>query len=532
MRRSRIIFVSIVLAGIIAILSIGGMLYVSRTRANGEEQARLSLFARRGLVRAQITFNDIRTVLFALDTMSVKPCSTEHVAIMRRLTANTRTVDEIGYFEEGLLKCTSWGVVDERIEQTPADFATEDGIQVTTRMIPLVTKGNPVMALQYKSYNVLTVPDRLADVIVEEGIQLVIASKTGIILSTLNSPDLRLATKIIAAPQNVADEDVLFNVERAGDFIAVAFEPKRYLFQKLHEEDMLFLPIGILMATFMTGLVTWLARRRLSPLGELKVAVKKHELIVHYQPIIELASGRCVGAEALLRWQRPDGEVLRPELFVPLAEENGLIGVITDQVIAFVIEDLQALLVNDRSLHVAINLSTEDIKTGRGLDAIQAALVNTGIENRQIWLEATERGFLNVTSACLTLGRAREFGHAVAIDDFGTGYSSLSSLQKLPLDAVKIDKSFVDTIGTDSASSSVTSHIIAMAKTLHLNIFAEGVETEKQADYLRHHKVHYGQGWLFSMAMPVDEFISYYQKNRERYPVATDSSDSAAQPVS
>lgn len=530
MSRSRIVVVSVMLAVVAAIASIGSMLYLSNVRANAEEQARLSVFAQRGLMRAQTTFNDIRSVLFTLESLNVKPCSVEHIAIMRHLTANTRAVDEIGYFEEGLLKCTSWGVNDERIQETPADFVSTDGIKVTTRVIPLVSKGNPVMASQYKSYNVLTVPERFSDVIVEENVQLAVAFSNGIIFSTLNAPDLQLASRIIAAPQQVDDGKVLFTVERSPSFIVVALEPKRFLFQKLHEEDMLFLPIGLLMAALMVAVVVRLTRHRLSPLGELIVAVKKHELIVHYQPIIELVSGRCVGAEALVRWQRPDGEILRPELFVPLAEENGLIGRITDQVIGMVVRDLQAVLVNDRSLHVAINLSTEDIKTGRGLDAIQAALAGSDIENRQIWLEATERGFLNVTSACLTLGHARELGHAVAIDDFGTGYSSLSSLQKLPLDAVKIDKSFIDTIGTDSASSSVTPHIIAMAKTLHLNIFAEGVETEGQATYLRQHKVEYGQGWLFSMAMPVEEFISYYQKNREQHPVEAAAIGEQAQP--
>jgi|SRR5450830_27619 len=531
MGRSRIIFVSIVFAGIAVLASVSSMLYLSHMRASDEEQARLTLFAQRGLMRAQTTFNDIRSILFTLDTLSIQPCSIEHIAVMRRLTANTRAVDEIGYFEDGLLKCTSWGVTEDGIHETPPDFISQEGIKVTTRVMPLISKGNPMVASQYKSYNVLTVPERFSDVIVEENVQLVVAFNNGIIFSTLNAPDLQLAEKIIAAPRQI-DDKLLFTVERSGSFIVVALEPKRFLFQKLHEEDMLFLPIGILIATLLVVVVIRLARHRLSPLGELIVAVKKHELIVYYQPIIELLSGRCVGAEALVRWQRPDGEIVRPDLFVPLAEENGLIGKITDQVIRMVVRDLQSVLVNDRSLHVAINLSTEDIKTGKGLDVIQAALTGSGIENRQIWLEATERGFLNVTSACLTLGHARELGHAVAIDDFGTGYSSLSSLQKLPLDAVKIDKGFVDTIGTDSASSSVTSHIIAMAKTLHLNIFAEGVETEEQASYLRRHKVEYGQGWLFSMAMPVEEYISYYQKNREQHPVEATTVGEQAQPSS
>jgi len=270
----------------------------------------------------------------------------------------------------------------------------------------------------------------------------------------------------------------------------------------------------VVLSVLMVGLVMWSLRRRLSPLGELEIAVKKREFIVHYQPIIELAGGNCVGAEALVRWLRPDGSLVQPDLFIPLAEDSGLIMAITDQVIDKVIEDLGELLINDRSVHIAINLGADDIRTGRVIDVLQQALARSGVEAQQIWLEATERGFINVLPARLMLGNARALGHAVVIDDFGTGYSSLSHLQSLPLDALKIDKSFIDTIGTDSAISSVTPHIIGMARTLYLKIVAEGVETEAQADYLRRQKVDYAQGWLYAMPMPAAAFIAYHRQNR------------------
>ncbi|WP_363612304.1 EAL domain-containing protein [Mesorhizobium sp.] len=263
------------------------------------------------------------------------------------------------------------------------------------------------------------------------------------------------------------------------------------------------------MAAFIIGVVVWLSRRRLSPSGELQIAVRKHEFIVHYQPIVELRTGNCIGAEALVRWKRPNGSLVRPDLFIPLAEESGLITAITDQVIAMVVFDLNRLLVADRSLHIAINLSATDVGTARVLPIIEKALQHTGIQPQQIWLEATERGFVDINSARSTLIRAREMGHAVAIDDFGTGYSSLSYLEGLPLDALKIDKSFIDTISTNSATSSVTPHIIDMAKTLKLKIVAEGVETQAQADYLAARDVDYGQGWLFAKPMPASEFIAY-----------------------
>lgn len=174
--------------------------------------------------------------------------------------------------------------------------------------------------------------------------------------------------------------------------------------------------------------------------------------------------------------------------------------------------DLNSLLVADRSLHIAINLSAADVGTERVLPVIARALQHTGIQPRQIWLEATERGFVDIEAARSTLTRARELGHAVAIDDFGTGYSSLFYLEGLPLDALKIDKSFINTISTNSATSSVTPHIIEMAKTLKLKIVAEGVEMQAQADYLLERDVDYGQGWLFARPMPAADFIAYCRR--------------------
>ena len=282
----------------------------------------------------------------------------------------------------------------------------------------------------------------------------------------------------------------------------------------LRREQLLLLPLGLLMAAFIVGIVVWLSRRRLSLMGELKIAIERREFFVHYQPIIALDTGVCVGAEALIRWRRPDGSIIRPDLFIPVAEESDLILPITDQVIACVIADMRAALVADRELHIAINLCASDIETGRVLDVLERALDGTGIEAQQIWLEATERGFINVEAARATIDKARARGHAVAIDDFGTGYSSLSSLQNLPLDALKIDKSFVDTIGTDAATSSVTPHIIAMARTLNMLIVAEGIETQQQADYLLERKVEFGQGWLFAKALPAAEFLTFYRARR------------------
>ncbi len=210
----------------------------------------------------------------------------------------------------------------------------------------------------------------------------------------------------------------LYAVAKGDGWMAIAIEPREGMLENLRREQLLLLPIGGFISIFIVGVVVWMSRRRLSPLGELQMAVDNREFIVHYQPIIELKTGRCVGSEALVRWRRPDGSLVRPDHFIPLAEESGLITEITDQVVEAVVSDLKDHLVTDRSLHVAINLSAADIKTGRALPLIGAALQGTGIEREQIWMEATERGFMDIDSAKSTITLARQLGHKVAIDDF------------------------------------------------------------------------------------------------------------------
>jgi sensor c-di-GMP phosphodiesterase-like protein len=224
-----------------------------------------------------------------------------------------------------------------------------------------------------------------------------------------------------------------------------------------------------------------------------------------------------VGAEALVRWSRADGTQVRPDLFIPVAEETGLIEALTDHVMDLVISDMRELLIHDRSAHIAINLSAGDVSSGRALKVLSGKLVGSGIHPQQIWLEATERGFLDIQGARTSLAAARRAGHCVAIDDFGVGYSSLQYLQQLPLDALKIDKSFIDSIGTHSVTSPVTSHIIDMAKTLGLFTVAEGIETSAQLAYLQSRQVEFGQGWLFSRPLPAPEFVAFHEQRRMQY---------------
>ena len=520
-------------AGAVVLLSFWGSLHFSGLRAREAEQLRLQRVADIAMTRASRSFDEAGTALDSVANLQMRPCSAEHIALMRESTLASRGVVEIDYFEDGKLKCSSWGLPEKGrdIALGKAEFTTRDGVGVHMRAPPAAGQGagKPMLGLFKGRHRVLVDPAHLADIIADPDVQVAVATSAGALLGGQNAPDAALVGRLVRDKGNdpaIASADRMrAAVARQGDLATVGLAPESSMRRQLRNEQLYILPFGFLLAAVAIGLLVWLTRRRLSLQAEMMEALKNREFIVHYQPLVRLQDGVCVGAEALIRWPRPDGTMMRPDYFIPQAEESGLIAPITDQLVQTVVREMRALLLAGRHLHIAINVSAADIQTGRLLGVLATALDGSGIAPGQIWLEATERGFIDVAAARQALERARGMGFAVAIDDFGTGYSSLAYLQNLPVDALKIDKSFIDTIGGETVTSSVTAHIIAMAQTLGLEIIAEGVETPLQADYLRARGVEYGQGWLFAKALPPADFIAYCRRHR---PAKRDASRAAA----
>jgi sensor c-di-GMP phosphodiesterase-like protein len=295
--------------------------------------------------------------------------------------------------------------------------------------------------------------------------------------------------------------------------LMVAGEAHEPLLIQLRKLPWTWLLAGMLAGLALAASLGLFMVRRLSPVGQLSDAVRRHQFIVAYQPIVDLATRRCIGAEALVRWKYQD-RIVRPDHFIPLAEHRGLIQAITDQVLDTILFELGEFLQRYRELYVSINLSAPDLTTHRFLEKLTPAVLHARLAPEQIRIEATERAFLDADAAKEVIRAFRDAGHPVYIDDFGTGYSSLSHLQNFQVDALKIDKSFVDTVGRDTASSSVASHIIEMAMTLNVQVIAEGIEREEQASYLHSRGARFGQGWLFSAPLSAAEFIGYVGRGR------------------
>jgi diguanylate cyclase (GGDEF)-like protein/PAS domain S-box-containing protein len=241
----------------------------------------------------------------------------------------------------------------------------------------------------------------------------------------------------------------------------------------------------------------------------LRKAVESQRWALHYQPVLELETGRMVGVEALIRWIEPDGTMVPPNDFIPLAEELGLIELIGDWVVRELVYQAQAWRELDIDLEIGFNLSPRQFWQPDLTDRIQSRIQAGGIDPARVMVEITE------TSAMMDPDRAQEIlwelhrgGLQIAIDDFGTGYSSLSRLREMPVSVLKIDRSFVSNADSDPQSASIVSAFLELARGLEMTTLAEGIETEEEFSFLKARGCQLGQGFLFSKPVPPEEIIA------------------------
>jgi len=253
---------------------------------------------------------------------------------------------------------------------------------------------------------------------------------------------------------------------------------------------------------------------RLSLQVNLRRALEREEFLLHYQPQVDLRTGRMVGAEALIRWRHPELGMVSPGKFIPIAEACGLIEPIGEWVIKTACAQNKAW--QDAGLprlHVSVNLSTRQFR-GKGLiEWVSRVLLETGLEAKYLELELTESVIMhNAEHVIATVRDLKNLGLQLSIDDFGTGYSSLSYLKRFPVDRLKIDQSFIRDLGTDPDDAAIARTVIALAKSLDLRVIAEGVETAEQLAFLSLHDCDEVQGYYFSRPVPAEEFVRLLEK--------------------
>jgi EAL domain-containing protein (putative c-di-GMP-specific phosphodiesterase class I) len=236
--------------------------------------------------------------------------------------------------------------------------------------------------------------------------------------------------------------------------------------------------------------------------ASLSRAIREHQMVLDYQPKVDLRTGKVVGAEALVRWRHPVDGVIAPDRFIPVAEETGLIVPLGEWVIDEACGALKAMrMLGIEDFVISVNLSARQLRQREFAERLAATLGRHGVDARNLELEVTESQLMDhPDEAREALEELKALGVRLSIDDFGTGYSSLSHLQRFPVDYIKIDRSFLGDVG-HNGHLVITRAIIALGHNLKLKVIAEGVETREQLAFLRKHQCDEMQGYYFSPAL-------------------------------
>jgi sensor c-di-GMP phosphodiesterase-like protein len=504
-------------------LPVGLSIFLARYQGLQQEEELALRYAREVLSRSESTARELDSGLEALSTAGTRnPCAPSNMELMRQLDISSVTLQALGVVEGNQLLCLSLAGHRSPIELGPPDIIQPSGVKIWTHVELPFAKGRQFLVIARGNF---------AGIVHKDFPIAVSNAETGLAVAVLSGP----RRAILSARGSVNAEwlaalhgrdhasfrdngrVVAVAASRHYAVVAVAALPEAELNRRAWAIARVTLPFGLLMGGLLAWAVFLLARMQQAMPAVLKAALKRKELFMVYQPVVDLQTGRWVGAEALIRWQRPQGQSVRPDVFIVAAEDSGLIRQVTkDVVLQQVCRDAEILFRLYPDFHISINLAAEDMQSEKTIHMLRELVETTGARSGSLMVEATERSFAKPSSVRNIVDALREIGIRIAIDDFGTGYSSLSFLESVEFDLLKIDKSFVDTLDTSAPTSQVIHHIIEMAKALDLEMIAEGVETEAQAQFLRARGVHYAQGWLFARPMAFEALLEALGREQEQ----------------
>lgn len=473
------------------------------------DRAEVTSYSNQLLAHAVNVINSAKGALNIANASPYPFCSDAEIGLLRNVLFETRNVKDIGRIRDGAVACsTILGVPNRRVgmpRAAPLELA--DGIKlypdapltVSSSRATILTRGNADAVIDPRAFDTLQQApyhfaifygdieaQRLGQIFGDKGAGS--PRSSGVETWELQGPVLR---------RDSCDT-------HSGLCIAV-WADTRALGANAYVNAITALgaALGAL------GGLGWIdfRRRDQSLMARLSRALSRNELTLVYQPVVDVSDEKIVAAEALIRWWS-NGDFIPPDVFVALAEQRGMAGQITRYVLDHVIKEMGETLRLHRDFRITINVTASDLDDPKFLVAIEEELHYADIEPQQIGIELTERSAADSHGAVEGIARLRARGHSVYIDDFGTGYSSLSYLGELKVDALKMDRAFTRTVGTDAVTVSIVPQIIDMATKHKLAIVAEGVETEAQAAYFRNLPVPVlGQGWFYGRPVASPKLI-------------------------
>jgi sensor c-di-GMP phosphodiesterase-like protein len=524
MRKSTALLLTIIAAMVAVALPMLVAVYVAREEARKVEAGIALGFARDVLIRSELTAHQLEDAVKSLTALGESdPCSEASQALMRKIDLASSNIQAIGYVSGNKLICSSMGREASNLDLGPLDISQPAGARMRIDVELPLARGVRFLIVEYKHYAAIVhkdIPIEVATSVPNLSLA-VFATASKRVLTSRGTIDPAWFNAIRRGRETtmLTDRYVVATAASGRYYLAaVAALPIALLQDRVHSVAMTLLPVGFVAGLLLALVIFYVVRLQLALPASLKTALKRDEFFLVYQPIVDLRTGQWIGAEALIRWRRRRGEIVWPDDFIPAAEESGLIVRITERVVELVARDAATLFQRRAGFHIAINLASADLHDELTVLMLRRLAERTRAKPGNLVVEATERGFTDPQSAAKIIRELREFGIRVAIDDFGTGYSSLSYLESFEIDLLKIDKSFVDTLGTGAATGTVAVQIIEMAKALNLEMIAEGVATREQADFLRERGVQYAQGWLFARPMRFDELMAGLERQAEPVP--------------
>jgi sensor c-di-GMP phosphodiesterase-like protein len=472
-------------------------------------ERKLDRYARYLLDYAETYNNEIVSTLDAVNSSPFPFCSDEDIARLRTLVFHGHLVKEIGRVRDNLLYCSSVnGRFDTPVPETKPDIVLRSGRTIWLHSPLITVPGMYGDITQSGEANFVAAQDafgRLREPPMTYTTTLTNRT-TNKILRTAGDP-LKISNADVFAEKEVFKGDSLYLTRCSAHYAPcmIAGITLRDAWRLNYSLIGGFVIIGGL-AGVALGLTLLLQPRQRSLARQLRRALRNDLITIVYQPIVDIKTGRIVGAEALARWIDEDGQRVRPDVFVAVAEELGFIGRLTRAVLRVVVTECGDFLRANPDFHINVNIAAADLADRRFLPMLETLLQKNGIASKSINLELTERSTADHHLAISAIGKLRERGHEFYIDDFGTGYSSLSYLNELAVDAIKIDRAFTDAIGTGSLTAVIVPQILAMANSLHVKVVVEGVERAEQSEYFANlDQQILAQGWHFGKAIPAAE---------------------------
>lgn len=444
------------------------------------------------------------------------PCGPESLRLMRKAMLHTDMLADVGYIRGDRILCSAFGQQGQAVG-APAyvsgpGFAIRNAVRLPDAPdIALVATTVPNTGISMFVHGT----QALEGIPVDEPWRVAVVGygrgpAQGVVLAERGGFDPGWQRRAGAGDAGTFIHDrhiVAWERSKIGAYTVFAAMPAAMWQPSVRRSTWLALALGVPASLLLAFALRRAASRSTTIRNLLRQAIKRDELSLAYQPIVNLATGRWVGAEALMRWTRPRGETISPDIFIPIAEKSGLMPALRERLIQLLERDTPALFQRHPDFHVALNFCAEDVCADAFPARLGAAVDRIGARPGNLQVEVTERLFMHLEDACPSIEALRRLGVGLAIDDFGTGFSSLSYLTRLQFDALKIDRTFVHTVDTGAVTSKIVDHIIEMSKSLGITMIAEGVETAAQADYLRERGVQYAQGWLYAKAMPIRELL-------------------------